>query len=278
MSSGCGGCGPASGSAILMGPPPNKTREGERLRRPKHETCVEYVSRRLREGWKIIEGEGVFVTLQSPGGILRMVDLRNDIETLYVSGAGDECNIPTQVGCSACPDHYTCVDEAGAHDGATSFVRNNLHNSTWRRDLYALDDSGVGEGTINKIIAYFVIRTGLTTIGGRIAIKSGVTVAQSPTKLPAVQGVWEAFSHEWALNPDGGGAWGSDWSVIDALQAGPNLYTGTYKILVDVDCTQVYVEVDHGAGGWTGKISGVINPSSYMGVDVADIKTVKGVA
>lgn len=33
-----------------------------------------------------------------------------------------------------------------------------------------------------------------------------------------------------------------------------------------------------GAGGWTGKISGVTNPAKIMGVDVANIAKVKGVA
>ncbi|GAI27798.1 unnamed protein product, partial [marine sediment metagenome] len=32
------------------------------------------------------------------------------------------------------------------------------------------------------------------------------------------------------------------------------------------------------AAGWTGKISGVTNPAKIMGVDVANIAKVKGVA
>lgn len=46
----------------------------------RHETCPQYVARRLSEGWKIVSQEGFNVVLQSPDGLLRPVDLRYDTE------------------------------------------------------------------------------------------------------------------------------------------------------------------------------------------------------
>ena len=47
-----------------------------------HETCLEYFRRRLREGWKCISLEGHNAVLRSPDGIIRPLDLRNDVLTL----------------------------------------------------------------------------------------------------------------------------------------------------------------------------------------------------
>ncbi|GAG76256.1 unnamed protein product, partial [marine sediment metagenome] len=48
-----------------------------------HETCQQYVDRRLSEGWRIVSRKGYHLILSSPdGNILRPVDLRNDVETL----------------------------------------------------------------------------------------------------------------------------------------------------------------------------------------------------
>lgn len=195
-------------------------------------------------------------------------------ETLYISGAGDECNISDQSGCYACPDHYTCVDESPGHDGTGSYVY--AMATAWQRDLYAVANHSVGLGVINWVRVYAVMRVPTEPQSyGKLSIKSGGVAADSVAK--ALTTSWVAHYEQWATNPATSAAWGSDWSVIDALQAGITLYGVGGKEPVVAQCTQVYVVVDY-TYRWLGKISGVTNPGKIMGVARTAIKEVKGVA
>lgn len=115
----------------------------------RRETCRQYIARRLSEGWRITDQKGFHVILQSPEGIVRPVDIRNDIETLRPSGEGDECNIRDETGAS-CPWHWQNVDEESP-DEWDSVVKE--YGDTYHRDLYNLPASS-GIGTINKITVY----------------------------------------------------------------------------------------------------------------------------
>jgi len=87
-----------------------------------HETCQQYVVRRLSEGWKIVSQKGLNVVLQSPEGILRPVDLRNDVETLRPSAGGDSTENNYNDGSDHDPDvlhNFEQVDEVVADDDAT---------------------------------------------------------------------------------------------------------------------------------------------------------------
>ena len=245
----------------------------------RHETCLQYFYRRLREGWQCVSIEGYDALLLSPDGILRELNLRNDVETIRPSAAGDECNISSSNGCSACPNHYDCVDEAVADDDTTYVV--NDGSAAWRRDLYNLDNHSVGSGTINKITLYFRVKSswnGSSVIG---AIKSDSTVTQTAQKNPYSDfgiNTWGTYSEIWATNPADAGAW--QWADIDSLQAGVNLYSSGRAYSY---CTQVYVEVDYTpVAGWTNishdKGVAAAAMSHKKGVAVADISHVKGVA
>ena len=198
------------------------------------------------------------------------------IETLRPNAAGDECNILSQSGCSACPNHYECVDEAVADDATTCLTMSGTPDLDFR-DLYNIADSGVGAGTISKITVYFKWRrtqTGSANIHAHAAIKTGGTAYDGAEKTQVGEGWtdWAYSSEEWADNP-GGGAW--SWADINALQIGVRL-----TILVAtgrLDCTQVYVEVDYIAGvaqavgGASMAIAGTLDRLIKLGVGAGSV-------
>jgi hypothetical protein len=196
----------------------------------KHETCQQYVARRLSEGWKIVKRKGYEVTLQSPEGIKRLIDIRNDVETLRPNAEGDELNL-SQFPFTG--QNYQKVDEA-VPDEDTTYVNQSF--LSWERDLYNLPASS-GSGTINDITVY--IRCREYTIGyAKVVIKASGTVDEGDQESLTTSYVY--YDETWNLNPDDSAAW--EWADIDALQIGVSLKsdTGDYA-----RCTQVYVEVDY---------------------------------
>ena len=214
-----------------------------------HETCQQYVVRRLSEGWMIVSQQGHHLVLSSPdGNILRPVDLRNDIKTLRPNAAGDETNINTQEPVEG--EHWDKVDEAIADEDTTTVGNGFSDAGVWQRDLYNLPASG-GSGTINFVKAYARCKK---SVGGsyKIAIKSGGVVGE--TGGAALTASFVTYSNQWGIPPEGG-SW--TWAKIDALQAGVSLEAegfGTAAI-----CTQVYVEVDYEPA------AGLENKSANMG-------------
>ncbi|GAJ10888.1 unnamed protein product [marine sediment metagenome] len=208
----------------------------------KHETCQQYIARRLSEGWSIVCQYGYTIILSPPNGtFLRPVDLRNDIETLRPNAPGDECSIDSQGGwCPVCPNHWEGVSDV-VPDDDVAYVRNTAVTS-YLRDLYALPASS-GSGTINFIKIYFRCSWWNTPGFAKPSLKSDDTITDG-TEV-AIETEWTTFktySQQWDTNPADGQPWGSDWSVIDALQIGVSLKMGAGGQAL---CTQVYVEVDY---------------------------------
>lgn len=206
----------------------------------RHETCTEYLERRLGEGWKCVSRRGYQVVLQSPEGIIRPVDLRNDIETLRPSAPGDEAALDAE-GAAA---NWDCVDEAVRDNLAT---RVNNYDNVWERDFYNIDNHVAGSGVINNITVFAWCYTSdvPTQTSIKIAIKSGVTPDEGPEEQLAASTTWELFSNQWLVNPDTLGAF--TWGEIDSLQIGISMriaYAGGESL-----CTQEYVEVDYTPGG-----------------------------
>ena len=210
-----------------------------------YETCEQYVTRRLSEGWSIVWQSGYHLILSSPdGNILRPVDLRNDVETLRPNAAGDEENIDNVSG-DGVGTHYTTVDEAEA-DGDTTHIYTK--GSDWLRDLYNISDHSVGSGTINHITVYAVCGAlGIPSQTSlKIAIKSG-TGSGNPDTPDESAGIeltsvdYLSYSNEWATNPATSSAW--TWDEIDKLQIGITIRESSGG--KPTKCTQVYVEVDY---------------------------------
>ncbi len=166
------------------------------------------------------------------------------IEILRPSAAGDECNISNEYG-AECPDHYQNVDEASPDDYSTCVSTNQ---SDYERDLYNIDDSGIGSGVINHITVYCrcIGEVAPNQASLKIAIKSGTgsgapdTVDESDEKT--VTDSWASYSEQWATNPATGSAW--TWDEIDKLQIGLSIRICKPPSR-ETFCTQVYVEVDY---------------------------------
>lgn len=195
-----------------------------------------------------------------------------DVETLRPDAPGDETSIEIQEPDSGA--HWEKVDEVIPDDG--TYVESRGYG--YQRDLYDLPASA-GSGTINKITVFFRCKTDWkTTLHAKASIKSDTTVTDGAEKTFKNNDVWQSFSQEWAANPAPPGTDAWTWADIDALQIGISLEADSVNSWWTY-CTQVYVEIDYTPpAGWTGKISGVTNPAKIMGVDVANIAKVKGVA
>lgn len=206
----------------------------------KHETCLEYYNRRLKEGWKEIKRNGFNVVLLSPSGFERKIDLRNDVETLRPDSAGDVTTIVDQF--PAENFHWDKVDEAVADDNATYVKVHSTRVLIDRYDLYNLNNSGIGAGTINKITVYCVSIGGQDGANpGDLHIKVKTNGAEHDYDKGTVDNViYTTYSQELIINPETTNAW--TWAEIDALQVGPRHICVAGE---DVRTTQVYVEVDY---------------------------------
>lgn len=163
-------------------------------------------------------------------------------KTLRPNAVGDECNIPSQSGCSACPDHYTCVDEDSS-DGDATYVFQSGSKTDYYRDLYNIDGS-VGSGVINFIKVYAVAkgRTPIDQASLKLAIKTGGTAYESGEIT--VTSSYATYSYQWDTNPQTGNPW--TWGDIDALQIGVALRDPKALGAVrETRTTQVYVEVHY---------------------------------
>jgi hypothetical protein len=213
------------------------------LTQVRHETCQQYLERRLSEGWYFepIKGSKYLGILWSPdGGCCRLLDLRNDVETLRPNAAGDETSISSQWPNSG--SHYDKVDEASADDDSTYVCTNS---TSYQRDLYALDNHSVGAGTINSVTIYFRFKTSesLYYAYAKPSQKSGSTVTDGTEKSHKGDVFYVTESQTYTTNPATGNPY--TWNEIDNLQIGVSIKEEVSW--QNVRCTQVYVEVDYTA-------------------------------
>ncbi len=204
------------------------------MERVLHETCQQYVARRLSEGWKIVGKHGEHSLILSPpdGSFLRTVDLRNDVETLRPSGDGATTTLSTN---DSAFNHYENVDEVST-DEDTTF---NYGNSDGELDLYTLPAHSAGSGTINHVTVYFRVKAPSGNRTGRAIIRTHSTNYVGDTET--ITSSWVTLSHQWATNPNTSDPW--TWDEVDALEAGYEAVTATAFYVNRV--TQVYVEVDY---------------------------------
>jgi hypothetical protein len=158
--------------------------------------------------------------------------------TLYLrpTAAGDETSILYQYPDNG--EHWDKVDEASPDEHITR-LWNWMYDLTWRRDLYALENT-TQVGSINWIKAWV---RGIATSNNlgyiNTAIKTGGTVYDGAGwNVPSI---WTNFSTQYTTNPSTELPW--TWEELNALQAGISLqsWPGGYWPYG----TQVYVEVDY---------------------------------
>jgi len=170
-------------------------------------------------------------------------------ETLRPNAAGDEEDIPVQNPPTG--PHWEKVDEVSS-DGLTTCVFSS--SSIWRRDLYQLGNHVVGSGVINfvRVITICAADSTPEQTNLRISLKSGGVLDDSASKTTNPS--WLAQDEYWYEKP-GGGAWGSDWSVIDSLQAGLAIREPIDGEADNTYCTLLRVEVDYTPPAETEKTS-----------------------
>ncbi|GAJ14202.1 unnamed protein product, partial [marine sediment metagenome] len=198
----------------------------------KHETCQQYVARRLSEGWRIVSQRGYHLILSSPdGNILRPVDLRNDVVTIRPNANGNANEFETQW-----PDtgqHWDKVDEEEQDQNSTYL----LTDKDDLVELFNLGACGLSDVTINFVKVY-TYSTDYNDNNNRfrIMVRSSATEAFGD-QIDRTS--WRLNSATWATDPATGSAW--TIAAVDGLQAGMK----TYSMNGGRRLTQVYVEVDY---------------------------------
>lgn len=157
-------------------------------------------------------------------------------EILRPNGAGDETGIQNVTGAAT---HWQAVDESVADD-ATTTVHHDTDNTSGR-DLYAIQSTAVGAGTVNSVTIF--IRFEGTTGWSKTAIKTNGTVYESSQLSSGGDETWSTQSVAYATNPNTGIAW--TWSQIAALQIGArNFRSATQQGRI----TQIYAQIDYTPG------------------------------
>jgi hypothetical protein len=158
---------------------------------------------------------------------------------LVPNAAGDYCNIVSQTaGCSACPSHYTCIDDPpGSHDGNSTYIL--TASTTQEKDIYNLPSDSLADDIIYSVTVHFVLKindAGATCYGQPfLRLGSAETAGTEVAVTGDIN--WHIYSE--TLSRPGGGEWtGQD---ITNLQVGIGLRSNTAV----AQCTQVYAAVSY---------------------------------
>ena len=153
----------------------------------------------------------------------------NSIETLKTNGVGSEENIPGAI-VSTSPN-WMAVDEAVADINTYVYLQPSGGSYS---DLYAMQNSNVGTGTIDSVTFY--VRTYTEGTGQhRLRFKTEDEIHNSSWR-DISQGSWATDSYATTINPTTEQPW--TWSEIDDLEAGVWLSGDS-----NTRCTKVWVEV-----------------------------------
>ncbi len=156
-------------------------------------------------------------------------------ETLRPSGP------TTQTGLSRVGDdaNWKCVDEAGTHDGDSTYVYNE-GPSGQATDLYQTQNHTTGTGTINNITIHYVARRiGSYDLETRATIRTHSNTYYGSYNI--VTSSWVEYTETWTNNPFTSSAW--TWQEIDELEIGIELEW--FSAAENTRCTQLWVVVNY---------------------------------
>ncbi|MDP2930871.1 MAG: hypothetical protein Q8O05_00030, partial [Chloroflexota bacterium] len=160
-------------------------------------------------------------------------------EIMRPEAPGDSTAIPLQF--PATGQHWDKVAD-GTPDDLATYVYSD--STSYKRDLYQLQDHAYGAGPIQAVTVYFRI-AGIDptnpSADARALIKVGSTVYTGNNVTRTGAG-FATMSYQWLSNPATGLAW--SWDDVDALQAGLDLRRGTSSSNYGAS-TQLYVEVSY---------------------------------
>jgi len=152
----------------------------------------------------------------TPGNAVAQLSIyRNQsaaIEVLRPNGAGTSTQL-TKVGAAT---NWEAVDDEVLN--TNDYVNDNAVSA--EEDLYAMQDSQIGNGVISSVKAYVVSRGGNNPVVKTMIRTNGVTYYGS-SNAPS-QSVFQIFSTTYATNPQSGSAW--TWSEVNAMEAGVSSY------------------------------------------------------
>lgn len=190
-------------------------------------------------------------------------------EILRPNGAGDETGIQNVTGAAT---HWQAVNEAVADD-ATTTVHHDT-DSTSGRDLYTIQSSSVGAGTINSVA--ITIRFEGTTGWSKTAIKTHATVYESAQLSSGADDTWSTQTVTYTTNPNTGAAW--TWSEIAALQIGARNFRDPVQ---QGRVTQIYATIDYTAASGPTNLKSLdtnvkSNIKSISGDLIANVKSYSG--
>ncbi|GAI72097.1 unnamed protein product, partial [marine sediment metagenome] len=193
------------------------------------------------EGWRIAGRWKHLVILSPPdGNFLRVVDLRNDIETLRPNAPGDEATQSRYPNTGEA--NWENVDEETPDEWDTYNYASS--DDTWCRDLYSLPTSAIPpEHTISSVKIIWRAKRSTNVGYGKPSLRSNSTTTDG-TQV-TLTGGWVTYSQQWNNNPADGQPW--ELADINALQIGTNLYRVGETIYYEPADTQLYVEITHSA-------------------------------
>lgn len=155
-------------------------------------------------------------------------------ETLRPNAAGDTTEL-TPVGAAT---GHECTDEEVADD-MTTYVRWTVDGGYSGEDLYNLENASYAAGVINKVTAFWRVKSvgGLPPSADRIIKTNGVEYRES---YQYADENWHDITEEMTTNPQTGQPW--TWAEVNALQIG-------IQCAQDLEndwsiCTQIYAVVN----------------------------------
>ncbi|KAA3631980.1 MAG: prepilin-type N-terminal cleavage/methylation domain-containing protein [Calditrichaeota bacterium] len=147
------------------------------------------------------------------------------VETLRPNGSGSSSQLEDE----NCSTNWQCVDEVTADDNGT-YVKGE--NNSWQYDLYNVENSSVGTGTIDSVVVFINVDGNHGNQKARTYIRTHGNNYQGSQLTPPSS--YTIYSTTYATNPNTSSSW--TWSEIDDLQIGAGLRR-------EARLTQVWVEV-----------------------------------
>lgn len=177
---------------------------------------------------------------------------------LRPNSSGDECNLPSELNCSACPDHYTCVDEVDDTEYVLATTTPAL------RDFYNFQNTSQ-LGVIEKIET-FTRYNGVGTGTFRTYIKThGVEYFLWSSDY---SGTWKWTTHTLTLNPNTNNPW--TWDEVNDLQIG--IYMSSYG--TEARCSEIYFKIYYEGTYLTIPTSFTTSTLAYAGQLFTDLSLV----
>lgn len=128
-----------------------------------------------------------------------------------------------------CSTNWQCVDETSA-DGEGTYVKGE--GNGWNYDLYNIENTSIGTGTIDSIIVYIYVQGNGGNQKASTYIKTNGITDEGSQITPSSS--FSIYSNTYIHNPQTSSAW--TWTEIDALQIGAGLKR-------EAKLTQTWVEV-----------------------------------